>query len=483
MDDALNVGTNRIIFSFVVDQDPSFAYQGWHLGRSLVEHCGGNASLVHVQCTPEVSERTRSFFRESGYHVHQIARFGDGRYCNKLNQLENLRNIDFDRVVLLDTDMIAVSDFRPFLSDNAIGGVIVGHARPPLATLQEIAAASGLLNLPPVCPTAVGGEETYLANCNGGFYSVPKAYCDVLSREWRRRGLWLLDNIEPLSRIGRQNHVDQVSFWLAIQHEGLPFAVAPSNVNYHIHIDGEHFYLDETRDIALLHYHSQLNVLGLLEIPSGRSPREHAAVAQANQQIGKGFDNRTFWELRYRQFPERGSGVGSRGDNLNYKRRLLTEQGVHRAAGVLDVGCGDIEVIKELAIRNYVGIDQSTTAIEIARRTRSDWQFYCTPAPHVSPAEMVLCFEVLIHQETRDAYQSMIDFIATKTQRTLLVSGFQANSPEIENNPMLFFYEPLEESLRRSGRFRDITLVGAHTNVAVYRCTIDWSAEHQSSDR
>jgi hypothetical protein len=105
----------RTIFSFVMDHDPRFAYEAWHLARSLIEHCGGDPSSIHVQCLPEVNARRRSLFGEFGCHVHEIARFGDGRYCNKLNQLENLRELDFDRVVLLDTDMIATSDLRPFL--------------------------------------------------------------------------------------------------------------------------------------------------------------------------------------------------------------------------------------------------------------------------------------------------------------------------------------------------------------------------------
>jgi hypothetical protein len=105
----------RTIFSFVMDHDPRFAYEAWHLARSLIEHCGGDPSSIHVQCLPEVNARRRSLFGEFGCHVHEIARFGDGRYCNKLNQLENLRELDFDRVVLLDTDMVATSDLRPFL--------------------------------------------------------------------------------------------------------------------------------------------------------------------------------------------------------------------------------------------------------------------------------------------------------------------------------------------------------------------------------
>jgi hypothetical protein len=105
----------RTIFSFVMDHDPRFAYEAWHLARSLIEHCGGDPSSIHVQCLPEVNARRRRLFGEFGCHLHEIARFGDGRYCNKLNQLENLRELAFDRVVLLDTDMIATSDLRPFL--------------------------------------------------------------------------------------------------------------------------------------------------------------------------------------------------------------------------------------------------------------------------------------------------------------------------------------------------------------------------------
>src|ERR1700733_11977513 len=117
--------TGRTIFSFIVDDDPIFVYEGWHLARSLIEHCGGDPSAIIVQCTPEVTERERVIFLDLGCCVQQINRFGDGRYCNKLNQFDNLNGLDFDRAVLLDTDTIALSDLRPFLSDTAIGGKIV----------------------------------------------------------------------------------------------------------------------------------------------------------------------------------------------------------------------------------------------------------------------------------------------------------------------------------------------------------------------
>jgi hypothetical protein len=289
-------GPDRTIFSFVVDDDPRFTYQAWHLARSLLQHCGGDAAAIHVQCTPEVEEGRRSLFRELGCQVHQISRFGDGRYCNKLSQFESFRTIDFDRVVLLDTDTIAVSDLRPFLSDTAIVGKIVDLDNPPLSILDEIADAAGMSTRPSICRADAIDADTYVANCNGGFYSIPKSCCERLSVEWRRWAAWLLANVEPLTRVGRQGHVDQVSFWLAVSQAVLPFEKAPSNVNYYVHFAGEHNYFDAMRPIALLHYHdTSLNVLGLLEPRADLHPSARDAVALANDQISRGGDNRVFW--------------------------------------------------------------------------------------------------------------------------------------------------------------------------------------------
>jgi len=123
-------------------------------------------------------------------------------------------------------------------------------------------------------------------------------------------------------------------------------------------------------------------------------------------------------------------------------------------------------------MRRYVGIDQSLEALAMARRARPDWEFHLAPAADVQPAEMVLCFEVLIHQETETGYKGIIAFLAEKTLGSLLISGFSRDTEDIQRNAMLFFHEPLETSLLRTGRFHRIEQVGAHTNVVVYRCDI-----------
>jgi hypothetical protein len=177
--------------------------------------------------------------------------------------------------------------------------------------------------------------------------------------------------------------------------------------------------------------------------------------------------------MRYDEFPERGSGVGSRGSNLDYKRELLKQQGIEKAASILDVGCGDLEVLRSLNLSNYVGIDRSEVSLATAATARPEWTYLRAPAPAVPSADMVLCLEVVIHQETRADYDELIFFLVEKTRRTLIISGYDELTDEISSNHMVFFHEALKESLRAAGKFRRIQKLGEHSTVVVYRCDVE----------
>src|SRR5262249_16049534 len=133
---------------------------------------------------------------------------------------------------------------------------------------------------------------------------------------------------------------------------------------------------------------------------------------------------------------------------------------------------GDLEVMKALNIRCYAGIDASAVALAIARQARPDWVFLSQLDANVPSAEFVLCLEVLIHQNSEAAYRSLIRFLAEKTLRVLLVSGYDQETPAIRANPMLSFVEPLRLSLERTGRFSRIQAVGRHSDVIIYRCDV-----------
>lgn len=462
---------NRVLYSFVVDRGATFPYQAWNLAHSLVRFWLADVGDIFVQFTPNADKHARAVFEEADFSTRALTPFGDGKYCNKLAQIENLPCEQADAVVLLDTDTIAVADLRTWVSDQTIRAKIVDFPNPPLATLQEVAALADL-DGGEIGPTDSGEGESFVGNCNGGFYAIPAAFAPRLGAEWRRWANWLLAHPEPLRRVGREIHVDQVSFWLALRSTRMPFAPAPANANYFTHSASPHTSLDAAHPIALLHYHDKLDVLGKLECEPGLSIDAKTAIDRANEQIGQHFDNRLFWPLRYEQFPERGSGVGSRGENLLYKRQLLLENGIEDAETVLDIGCGDLEVVKPLKLRNYIGVDTAPLAIERGREIFPHARFILGLAPETPSADIVLCFEVLIHQHDLNAYRRVVTFAAERARHTLIISGYAASTPEIARNSMIVFHEPLAETLAKTGRFSSITEIGRHTDVTIYRCDV-----------
>ena len=464
----------KILFSLVVDNSPVFAYQGYHLAKSILQHCGGEKTTICVNVTPGVSEETRAIFRELGCKVAEIGLFGDNPYCNKIAQLPNLEREEFDLAVILDTDTILIEDIRPCLGTSSFQAKTVDMPAPSVAALRDVARLAGLANLPRLVPTDSGVDNTFSGNCNGGFYAIPRNLLSTLAVEWPKWASWLIAHNEPLHREGRERHVDQVSMWLAIQMNGLPYTLAPSNLNYFVHFKGNHLFHKARMPVCVIHYHDKINVLGLIESTCVEREFELEAVRKANEQIGKNFNTKVFWDFRYHQWPERGSGVGSRDQALLDKRALLKAEGIERADSVLDVGCGDLEVLRALELNSYVGLDDSKEALERAARSRPDWTFRPMQwdDASIAPADFVLCMEVLIHQPTAAGYHRLIDFLARKTKRKLIVSGFESDS-SVGNNHMLFYYEPLQTSLERSGRFRRVEKIGAHTTVAIYRCIAD----------
>lgn len=462
----------HFIYSFIIDGGARFPYQAWHLAHSLLRHCGAAASDIHVQCTSEVDARTRNLFSEAQFVVHTIEKFGDGKYCNKLNQLDGLMPYPFDVAVLLDTDTIAVSDLRHWISPEAISAKIVDAENPPLAALREIADAAGV-DPGAVVPTDNGLGATFDGNCNGGMYAIPRPACQELSLSWKRAALWLLSENDTLQQAGKAEHVDQVAFWLALRETGLPFRRIAANANYFVHVDSAHIYIDPAKPIALLHYHnSSLNVLGAIDPPPQSFSDATKMIAAANAERALCFNNELFWNYRYEIWPERGSGIGSRGENLTYKRELLAHVGIANAGSILDIGCGDMEVIRDFQLNQYTGLDLSPVAIARGREIFPSGRFELGLPPNIPPAEIVLCFEVLIHQESREHYDQLISYAASHTQGALIISGYERETDSIRLNPMVFFHEPLSRSLKNTGRFTNIEKIGAHTDVTIYRCNV-----------
>ena len=161
------------------------------------------------------------------------------------------------------------------------------------------------------------------------------------------------------------------------------------------------------------------------------------------------FDNRRFWNRRYAEDPDKGSGPGSRGENAALKcelvRATIKKYGIKT---VLDIGCGDIETIRSLEIKSYIGLDISHVVVERNRIIRPEWNFICADlaSPYVPhSAELVLCLDVLIHQKKRQAYDAMLSKTLAAAEKVALISGY--SQPDGGWN--VFYHEAIGDSIQR----------------------------------
>ena len=171
-----------------------------------------------------------------------------------------------------------------------------------------------------------------------------------------------------------------------------------------------------------------------------------------------GFDNASFWDERYRTNIELGSGAGSRGEFLAYKRDLM--QGIVdrvRPRSILDVGCGDLEVMRELVFDGaYAGIDVSPFVIERNRRLRPEWRFVAGDFVALAESEnlhadLVVCLDVLIHQHDRETYRAFVRALLGASRAAAVMNGFAKHRPTRKWSPNVAFHEPIAQTLRERG--------------------------------
>jgi hypothetical protein len=274
----------RVIYSFIIDKHPNFSYQAWHLAKSVLYSCGARPEDIHLQLTPCVPAEIRQLFRAEGYVIEAIEPFGDGKWCNKIAQLPNLFDAPCDFIVLLDTDVIVLQDFRGYLRADAVHAKVVDKSNPRLPTLLALMAKAGRRD-PPLTLTDAGAEPTVLGNANGGFYAVPRSLARRFHEAWESWALWLFAHGTLLAKEGKSKHIDQVSAAMAFQVSGVPYVAVPSNLNYFIHFQAKHGVDDESFPISVLHYHDTMDADGQIRPNFPLTAREADAVELANRLI------------------------------------------------------------------------------------------------------------------------------------------------------------------------------------------------------
>ena len=295
---------------------------------------------------------------------------------------------------------------------------------------------------------------------------MPGPLLAVLSEAWGRWALWLLDHSDLLDAWAV--HVDQVAMALALAAEGIGVLDLDSRWNVPTHIPN--YFPADASIPAVIHYHDQVDQIGLLKSTGianidNRIEEANAALAEVWRDE---LPNATFWDWRYRTNAELGSGVGSRGEPLEAKRLLLSHLlTVLNPTSVLDIGCGDGEATRGLAMPSYVGLDLSPEAARRAEQGRPTGEYHVgTLADYPLTADLTLCLDVLIHQADVAAYTDLVQRLMRSAKTALLVSGYEKALST--NSPMVYFHEALSETIRHIDPDSEIYLLREEHEITTF---------------
>jgi hypothetical protein len=463
-------GPRRVLMGCVADSKVKYLSQAQRLLQSVRWFGGKLARVDFLVCTVgETDAYYAQEFERLGAIVRTVPPF-DHRHphSNKLRLLELPEIKAYDTVMLLDCDTVIVQDPLPYLDGDAFRAKIADWPTVPHKKLQRLFRSFDLELPRKDYQTNPSGAPT-IWYCNAGVLIFPREILSTLGAAWRHFNLALLDRLDLLEP--HSFYCDQASLSLAFAAQPVPFQELPLSMNFPTHFE-RLFSLPEMQacDPIIIHYHDRVNANGQLEsIPC---PGPQVRIQQFNEQLQgerrRRFDNRIFWDFRYTNDPELGSGLGSRGAVKTYKQRLLHQQMAKwLPASILDVGCGDQSVSEKLPDNIYTGIDISPVVVQRNRTAYPNRQFICadildSAMPH---AEMVICLDVLIHIDDVDRYRAVASRLVALTTGTGLVSGYE--TAPTHGSSICFYHEPLSETLRRAGA-RNIKKIGTYRDVIVW---------------
>ena len=281
------VPEHPFFYSMVVDDHPFHPYQAETLLFTLEEYAAVPRNRMVVQCTDRVADSVRSELARNGYSVVVIPPYLDGKYCNKIGQLDYFleRKLEGARgVFLLDLDFVVLAPLK-IPDRDCVWGKIVDDTNPPLAVLKRIFSETGV-NIPGIVPTDWGTGETVATNLNGGFLYLPLRFTRYMQRAWRHWGEFLYARPELFERPWQRNNTDQIAFALALADSKIPFRYLTANWNFPVHRPNLPQSFEPEMPVRGLHYHQCLDTFGLIERVFNSSSVIEAAVERANDAIG-----------------------------------------------------------------------------------------------------------------------------------------------------------------------------------------------------
>ena len=456
----------------VAENTPKYLGQAVRLVQS-VRWFGGalNEAELYVCVVEDIRQDFREELERYGATIHVVPRFSTKHpQSNKLRFLELPDLVRHDQVLLLDCDTIVVRDPLPHLFRADFTAKIADAPTVPLDTFRQLFSAFGLPMPETSQRCTVRGEPT-IPYFNAGVLAFSSQAMDNLVPKWIKFNERLIASMELLE--GHENFCEQASLSLALAAIGIPFEAVGNAFNFPMHFDDPATATGLADiDPFIVHYHWLADPSGYI-LPSAY-PAVNRRIAEFNARLRKEresrFDNRLFWNQRYAENPELGSGIGSRGEARDYKRRLLADVAARwQPRSILDVGCGDLDVGSALSDEGYTGLDFSEVVVAANREKYHDRIFLAGDFLEMesAPADMVVCLDVLIHLASPDDYRNFVHKLVRSTRKVGIVAGDETD-PALDS--IVFYHEPLSRTLAEAG-VTNIRKIGAYRHVTIFEFT------------
>jgi SAM-dependent methyltransferase len=436
------------IFSCVIDQHPRFHLEALRWFVSLTDIAGVDPKDLVVHVVGRDTSDALEHLRSRGVTVRSVDAF-DSRspHCNKITGALQMAQAQVEGlVVLCDTDIVVLEDPRSLvLPPRCIGGKVVDTPVPPLEVLREIFGAAGV-PAPPTIALPWGDDDTFAGNSNGGLYVVPSTLLPDLASAWEAWARWLLDRRSLLR--DWTFHLDQVAMVLALTAEGI--GTEPLDVRWNTPVHDLRRIPPHPPVPAVIHYHQEIDVRGRLRTTG--FPSIDQQVERVNEAIGRAwqeaFPRSTFWRWwNLTRARAAGASDGRGTPGLIPHSILSSVLAAVRPASVLDVGCGDGAQRRDLPMPRYVGVDESTEAVRLAKGTRPEGEFVAgTLADVTMSADLTICLDALMRQPDGAAYRDLVARLWASADGALVVSGYETPSGAALSGSL--FHEPLSHSLR-----------------------------------
>jgi len=281
------VKAKHCAISFLVDSLPLHYYQAELLLHSLKTFTSIKQEHIIVHCTNRVEKSFLEFLEAKEIEYKIVDPYLDGKYCNKLTQLESFIKQDstMDGVILLDTDTFFLSN--PIIEDrNKIAGKTVDASNPPITVLKRIYKEANL-TLPHEEATdwINDNSQTIYGNFNGGFYYIPSKDIETINTLWKKWAEWLYAHSELFDTPTQAIHTDQVSMSMAIAESKIEVQILSSNQNYPTHGTLPLRLFKQDKPISMLHYHREISRFGLLSNKKISEPLVIEVIDKVNESI------------------------------------------------------------------------------------------------------------------------------------------------------------------------------------------------------